>query len=238
MLRTLRRASRSWSGRRAITICGRPTTLAARAARRRALRAAGRALPQLRRAHAGRSVRALARRRARRARSCRRSCCSTTRSARDGAARATPSRGRRSPACARPTKTCSRPIRMRRVTTWCAARVDATEARLAALPADVTPDRRESLPAAARSSPCCRAFRASRSGAARRRTEDWHRRFNVEAVVYGHLHLRSITRARRRALRGSVAGLSEAVGSEQAARALPAKNYLTGLAMAPYGPRL
>jgi UDP-2,3-diacylglucosamine pyrophosphatase LpxH len=24
-----------------------------------------------------------------------------------------------------------------------------------------------------------------------RLTEDWHRRFNVEAVVYGHLHLRA-----------------------------------------------
>jgi UDP-2,3-diacylglucosamine pyrophosphatase LpxH len=24
-----------------------------------------------------------------------------------------------------------------------------------------------------------------------RLTEDWHRRYNVEAVVYGHLHLRS-----------------------------------------------
>ena len=23
------------------------------------------------------------------------------------------------------------------------------------------------------------------------KTEDWHRRFNVEAVVYGHLHLRA-----------------------------------------------
>ena len=25
------------------------------------------------------------------------------------------------------------------------------------------------------------------------RTNDWHRRFNIEAVVYGHLHLRSST---------------------------------------------
>ena len=24
-----------------------------------------------------------------------------------------------------------------------------------------------------------------------RLTEDWHRRFNVEAVIYGHLHLRA-----------------------------------------------
>jgi 3',5'-cyclic AMP phosphodiesterase CpdA len=73
---------------------------------------------------------------------------------------------------------------------WCAARVEATEARLAALPDDVRlivanhfPLKRELavLPRIPRFSIWCGTTR----------TEDWHRRFNIEAVVYGHLHLRS-----------------------------------------------
>jgi hypothetical protein len=73
---------------------------------------------------------------------------------------------------------------------WCAARVDATEARLAALPPEARliiaghfPLRRELavLPRIPRFSIWCGTTR----------TEAWHRRFNVEAVVYGHLHLRS-----------------------------------------------
>lgn len=73
---------------------------------------------------------------------------------------------------------------------WCHARVEATEARLAALPADARlvlvnhfPLRRDLavLPRVPRFSIWCGT----------RLTEDWHRRFNVEAVVYGHLHLRS-----------------------------------------------
>jgi 3',5'-cyclic AMP phosphodiesterase CpdA len=73
---------------------------------------------------------------------------------------------------------------------WCAARVDATEARLSALPADAKlivanhfPLRRDLavLPRIPRFSIWCGTTR----------TDDWHRRFNFEAVVYGHLHLRS-----------------------------------------------
>jgi 3',5'-cyclic AMP phosphodiesterase CpdA len=73
---------------------------------------------------------------------------------------------------------------------WCAARVEATEARLAALPTDVKlivvnhfPLRQDLavLPRVPRFSIWCGTTK----------TNDWHRRFNIEAVVYGHLHLRS-----------------------------------------------
>lgn len=73
---------------------------------------------------------------------------------------------------------------------WCAARVEATEARLEALPRDVKlivanhfPPRADLavLPRIPRFSIWCGTTR----------TTDWHRRFNVEAVTYGHLHLRS-----------------------------------------------
>lgn len=73
---------------------------------------------------------------------------------------------------------------------WCHARVAEAEARLAALPSDVRlvlvnhfPLRRDLavLPRIPRFAPWCGT----------RRTEDWHQRFNVEAVVYGHLHLRA-----------------------------------------------
>ena len=92
---------------------------------------------------------------------------------------------------------------------WCAARVEATEARLAALPTDVKlivanhfPLRQDLavLPRIPRFSIWCGTTK----------TNDWHRRFNIEAVVYGHLHLRSRD-DRRRALRRGVARLSEAV---------------------------
>lgn len=73
---------------------------------------------------------------------------------------------------------------------WCAARVEATEARLAALPSDVRlivanhfplrPDL-AILPRVPRFSIWCGTTR----------TAEWHRRFNIEAVTYGHLHLRS-----------------------------------------------
>jgi 3',5'-cyclic AMP phosphodiesterase CpdA len=75
---------------------------------------------------------------------------------------------------------------------WCAARVEATEARLAALPQDVKlivanhfPLRQDLavLPRIPRFSIWCGTTK----------TDDWHRRFNIEAVVYGHLHLRSST---------------------------------------------
>jgi 3',5'-cyclic AMP phosphodiesterase CpdA len=73
---------------------------------------------------------------------------------------------------------------------WCAARVEATEARLEALPKDVRlivanhfPLRQDLavLPRIPRFSIWCGTTK----------TNDWHRRFNVEAAVYGHLHLRS-----------------------------------------------
>lgn len=73
---------------------------------------------------------------------------------------------------------------------WCAARVEATELRLAELPSDtrlivanhfpLRPDLAV-LPRIPRFSIWCGT----------RRTEDWHRRFNLETVVSGHLHMRS-----------------------------------------------
>jgi 3',5'-cyclic AMP phosphodiesterase CpdA len=73
---------------------------------------------------------------------------------------------------------------------WCAARVAATEERLAALPPDAKlivvnhfPLRQDLaiLPRIPRFSIWCGTTK----------TNDWHRRFNIEASVYGHLHLRS-----------------------------------------------
>ncbi|MDH4066170.1 MAG: metallophosphoesterase, partial [Acidobacteriota bacterium] len=73
---------------------------------------------------------------------------------------------------------------------WCHARVAGAEARLAALPAHARlvmvnhfPLRRDLaiLPRIPRFAVWCGT----------RRTEDWHQRYNVETVVYGHLHLRT-----------------------------------------------
>jgi 3',5'-cyclic AMP phosphodiesterase CpdA len=73
---------------------------------------------------------------------------------------------------------------------WCAARVAATEARLQSLPADARlifinhfPLRRDLavLPRIPRFSIWCGTTK----------TEGWHRRFNFETVIYGHLHMRS-----------------------------------------------
>jgi hypothetical protein len=73
---------------------------------------------------------------------------------------------------------------------WCAARVEATEARLQALPADARlilaahfPLRHDLavLPRIPRFSIWCGTTK----------TDTWHRRFNIETVVYGHLHMRS-----------------------------------------------
>jgi hypothetical protein len=73
---------------------------------------------------------------------------------------------------------------------WCAARVAATEARLNALPPDAKlivanhfPLRRELavLPRIPRFSIWCGTTL----------TNDWHRRYNFETAVSGHLHLRS-----------------------------------------------
>ena len=75
-------------------------------------------------------------------------------------------------------------------TTWCHARVAAAAARLDELPRDVQLIVVNHYP-----------FRADHAAVPRiprfriwcgtRLTEDWHRRYNVEAVVYGHLHLRA-----------------------------------------------
>jgi len=73
---------------------------------------------------------------------------------------------------------------------WCAARVATTEARLDAVPADARlivanhfALRRDLavLPRIPRFSIWCGTMR----------TNQWHRRYNIETVVYGHLHLRS-----------------------------------------------
>ena len=73
---------------------------------------------------------------------------------------------------------------------WCAARVEATEARLEALPAEARlivvnhfPLRHELAvpPRIPRFSIWCGTTS----------TETWHRRFNIEAAISGHLHLRS-----------------------------------------------
>jgi 3',5'-cyclic AMP phosphodiesterase CpdA len=72
---------------------------------------------------------------------------------------------------------------------WCAARVAASEARLAALPKNCAtvlishfPLRRAHarLPRVPRFAPWCGT----------RSTETWPRRFRARAVVYGHLHIR------------------------------------------------
>ena len=73
---------------------------------------------------------------------------------------------------------------------WCATRVAATEARLDAVPGDASlivanhfALRRDLavLPRIPRFSIWCGTMR----------TNEWHRRYHVETVVYGHLHLRS-----------------------------------------------
>jgi 3',5'-cyclic AMP phosphodiesterase CpdA len=73
---------------------------------------------------------------------------------------------------------------------WCAARVAESEARLAAVPADTRiilvnhwPLRRDHavLPRIPRFSIWCGT----------RATENWHTRFPLDTVIYGHLHLRS-----------------------------------------------
>ena len=73
---------------------------------------------------------------------------------------------------------------------WCAARIEATEARLAAIEDGTRvilvnhwPLRRDHavLPRIPRFSLWCGT----------RRTEDWHRQYPIDTVVYGHLHLRA-----------------------------------------------
>ncbi len=73
---------------------------------------------------------------------------------------------------------------------WCHARVEATEARLRSLPPDARLILVNHYPLRADHAETPRVPRF-RIWCGTRLTEDWHRRFNVEAVVHGHLHLRS-----------------------------------------------
>jgi 3',5'-cyclic AMP phosphodiesterase CpdA len=72
---------------------------------------------------------------------------------------------------------------------WCAARIEETESRLSAIQDDTRiilvnhwPLRRDHavLPRIPRFSIWCGT----------RKTEDWHRRFPIDTVIYGHLHIR------------------------------------------------
>lgn len=73
---------------------------------------------------------------------------------------------------------------------WCAARFSATETRLAALPSDTRMVIANHFPLRSDLAVLPRIPRFS-IWCGTTRTEDWHRRFNVETVVSGHLHLRS-----------------------------------------------
>lgn len=75
---------------------------------------------------------------------------------------------------------------------WCAARVEATESRLAALPKDAKLIIANHFPLRADLAVLPRIPRFS-IWCGTTKTNDWHRRFNIEAAVYGHLHLRSTT---------------------------------------------
>ena len=127
-----------------------------------------------------------------RAPSSRCSCSTTTRSRRTTWRRTSAVAGRRSRECARRTRTCWRPHPYRQP-----SRRGVTQRVAEARGPARQRSRRMSGSCSsitgrcAAISRCCRAFRGSRSGAARARTDDWHRQFNVETVVYGHLHLRS-----------------------------------------------
>jgi 3',5'-cyclic AMP phosphodiesterase CpdA len=72
---------------------------------------------------------------------------------------------------------------------WCQARVQAAAARLDALPRDARLVLVNHFPLRADLAVLPRIPRY-RVWCGTRQTDDWHRRYNVEAVVYGHLHLR------------------------------------------------
>lgn len=73
---------------------------------------------------------------------------------------------------------------------WCHARVDATRSRLESLPRDARLVLVNHFPLRAELAVLPRIPRFT-IWCGTRLTEDWHQRFNVEAVVYGHLHMRS-----------------------------------------------
>lgn len=73
---------------------------------------------------------------------------------------------------------------------WCHERVRLAEARLAALPPEVGLILVNHFPLRADLAVLPRIPRF-RIWCGTRLTTDWHRRFNVEAAIYGHLHLRS-----------------------------------------------
>ncbi|MEW6319721.1 MAG: metallophosphoesterase [Acidobacteriota bacterium] len=73
---------------------------------------------------------------------------------------------------------------------WCAARVQATRARLDALPPDARLVLVNHFPLRAADAVLPRIPRFA-IWCGTRATEDWHRRYPVDVVVHGHLHLRS-----------------------------------------------
>ena len=101
---------------------------------------------------------------------------------------------------------------------WCAARVAYTEARLAEVPTGTRIALVNHYPLAARPGRAAAhpALHDLVRHDAKRPTGT--RRYPVDVVVSGHLHMRSTQVARRRALRGSVARLPGAVAARQGRR--------------------
>lgn len=75
---------------------------------------------------------------------------------------------------------------------WCHARVQATERRLASLPAG-TPTVLVSHFPLTREPTCVLRYPEFAQWCGTERTADWHLRFNAQAVVYGHLHIPGTT---------------------------------------------
>ncbi|HUJ07874.1 MAG TPA: metallophosphoesterase [Streptosporangiaceae bacterium] len=71
---------------------------------------------------------------------------------------------------------------------WCAARVELTERRLAALPAGARTVLVNHFPLVREPTRILR-YPVYAQWCGTVRTADWHRRFNAAAVVYGHLHI-------------------------------------------------
>jgi 3',5'-cyclic AMP phosphodiesterase CpdA len=71
---------------------------------------------------------------------------------------------------------------------WCAARLEATERRLAALPADVPTVLVNHFPLVRKPTSILR-YPIFAQWCGTERTADWHTRFRASVVVYGHLHI-------------------------------------------------